>query len=195
MSDQPQTAPILTVTWDTVIGTRAVGEQEHDTGYQDYEDISLGDAVVNALASQLQATVRRDAEQIRQQALRDLRNNIDKVVTQVAREEIQAIVREVLAGEIRQTNEWGETRGESASLRTLMVKLAKEYLTEPTVNQYGNRADAHKGGLRELLRTEVDEALTKELRAAVAEGRALVAEKVRDRAAELFGDVVKQATR
>lgn len=194
MTEQPQTTPILTVTWDTVIGARPVGEREHDTGYQDYEEISLGDAVVNALAAQLGARVDKDADEIRREARRRMADEVSRIRVEVIREEITAAVRRQLAKPIQKTNTWGEPQGETTTLNDLILAEVNAFLSEkPARPGYSDRE--RPGGLVVLLREEVGKALAAELKAEIEKARAAVRAEVAKKAGELFGDVVKQATR
>lgn len=193
MTEQPQTAPILAVTWDTVIGHR-VGEQEEETGYRDYEEVSLGEAVTAALAAQLSMRVDREADEIRHEARRRMAEHVAQVRTEVIREQVAAMVRDQLAKPIRKTNTWGESVGEETTLTDLIAKEVKDYLSE-TAPRRGYSDREREGGLLQLLRAAVTDAMQKELRGEIEKARAAVREQVAARAAELFGDVVKQASR
>ena len=192
MPETSTAAPLLTVTWDTVIGSRPTGYSESDTGYVEYEPVNLGDAVTQALASQLMAQVQGDAAKIRRDALEELRQEIRNVRVEVTREEIREIVREALAGDITPTDPFGYKTGEPTTLRALLRKDVEAYLKEPTPNRGSYE---RQGGFRELLKEEVDKALSKELRDTIREARKDVAARVKDKAAEIIGAVVQAETR
>ena len=179
MTEQPQTAPILTVTWDTVIGQRATGGSFDEP--PEYEPVSLGDAVVEQIVQRLIGEIRKD---IRASVKAALQPTIDAETT--------TIVREVLTGEIRRTDRWGQTQGEPTTLRDMLADDIANYLNEPAKAW---RSDERKNGFRALLRDTVDETLGRELRTEVDKAKQAVRAQVAAKAAEVFGDVVKQATR
>lgn len=176
-NEQPAIAPILTVTWDTAIGTRHVGGDYHEP---EFEPVSLGEMVVTEIVRQLIDEVRRD-----------IRDEVRKAVLPTIQAEVAQVVREALTGEIQRTNRWGETEGEPTTLRDLIADDVKAYLAEPAKKWH---SDERKNGFRELLREQVDEVMKRELTDEVKKARAAVAKQVADKAAQLFGDVVK-ATR
>lgn len=180
MSDQPQTAPILTVTWDTVIGARPLSGGSYEEP-PEYEPVNLGDAVVAQIVERLIGEVRKD-----------IRKTVLAAVQSAIEAEVSAVVREVLTGEIRRTNRWGEKQGDPTTLRDMLADDVANYLNEPAKNW---RSDERKGGFRALLRDTVDETLSRELRTEVEHAKAAVRAQVAAKAAEVFGDVVKQATR
>ncbi|MEV1294476.1 hypothetical protein [Pseudonocardia sp. NPDC049635] len=191
-NDTPTAAPVLTVTWDTIIGARHVGH-DPDTG-PEVEPFALGDAVTEALARQLRDEMERSMRSDLTDVLRDIR---DEVRT-AAREQAQAMVREALTGEVRRTNHWGEPvdGGETRTLRDLIQDDVKAFLSEPDHSRDRfPRDQERKGGFRELLREEVHDALRKELRESIQAAREQVAQVVRDNAAQLIGDAVKGETR
>jgi hypothetical protein len=193
-ASMPETAPavpLLTVGWDTVIGSRQVGYDD-ETGPED-EPIFLGQLVVDALASQLLGQVQAEADRIRRDALAEVRAEVHRVRAEVAREEITAIVRETLSGEVIPTDPFGYRTGEPTNLRALIVKDVQDYLREPAPRD--RYSSGREGGFRLLLKAEVDEALAKELADTIRAARKDVAARVKDRAAEIIGSVVERETR
>ena len=183
------TEPLLTVTWDTVIGSRMTDSGTYDCP-PDYEPVSLGGEVISALADRLYHQVQADADRIRRSALERLAEEVEQMRTAAVTEEVTRIVRETLASEIQQTDNYGRPRGEPKVLIDLIREDVQAYLDERVPRQgYGDRE--RPGGFRSLLKHEVDEALTKELRETIRAARADVAAKVKDRAAEIVGSVVK----
>lgn len=180
----PATAPVLTVTWDTVIGARHTG-YDPDSG-PEVEPVRLGEMVVDSIANTLLDEIRRD-----------IRAEVLKVLTPAIQNEVRGIVREQLDGTVRKTNRWGDPEGDPQSLRDLFAAEVKAYLSEsPRENRSGySDHGARPGGFRELIKREIDDAMTKELRGAIREARTAVSVKVRDRAAEILADVVKAETR
>lgn len=181
MTDQPTTEPILTVTWDTVIG-QVPNRDRYDEDGPAYEPVSLGDAVVDAIVHRLIGEIRND-----------IRKSVLAAVTPVVQAEIGSVVREALAAGIRKTNTWGEPQGETQTLRELLAAQVNEYLSEvPRENRNGySGAGPRPGGFRELVSREIDDAMSKDLRQTIVEARADVAKKVRTKAAEMIGSIVE----
>jgi hypothetical protein len=180
MAEQPQTAPILTVTWDTVIGARPLSGGSYEEP-PEYEPVNLGDAVVAQIVERLIGEIRKD-----------IRKTVLAAVQPAVEAEVGAIVRETLTGQIRRRNRWGEVEGDPTTLRDMLADDVANYLNEPAKHW---SSDERKGGFRQLLRAVVDETLSRELRKEVETAKAAVRAQVAAKAAEVFGDVVKQATR
>lgn len=177
---RPATEPILTITWDTVIGSRLVDPGSYDEPPA-YEPVDLGGAVVETIAARLIDEIRKD-----------IHTAVQAAVAPTIQAETSAIVRETLSGEIRRTNRWGEPEGAATTLRDMLADDVAAYLREPMRRA---RYDERKGGFRELLREQVDEVMREELSAEIQKARAAVREQVAAKAAQLFGDVVKEARR
>lgn len=187
MTENIQTAPILTVTWDTVIGSRHVG-YDPDSG-PEVEPVSLGEMVVAGIVDRLTGDIKRDADSYRD-AVREARDAANEAV----KAEAAALVKRALAEGVQRTNTWGEPQGEKVTLRDLILDEIRKYLDEkPPRPGYSERE--RPGGFVELLRHEVAAGMQRELAEEIKAARAQVAAKVRERAAELIGDVVKAQTR
>lgn len=181
----PVAAPILTVTWDTVIGSRNVG-WDPATGPES-EPVALGDLVVNGLVDRLTAEIKSDAEPYRGAV-----SVAREAIAAAAKDEATALVREALSGRIQRTDNWGDPQGEPTTLRDLIRGEIQAFLGEKPPRPGYNDTP---GPFRQLLKVEVQDALAKELREEIRAARAQVAAAVRERAAEILGDVVKRETR
>ncbi len=188
MTENIQTAPILTVTWDTVIGSRHVG-YDPDSG-PEVEPVSLGEMVVAGVVERLVAEIKRDADGF---GYRGAVTAAREAASAAVQEQASTLVSEALSGEIRRTNTYGEPTGEPTTLRDLIRADVAKYLNEK-VPERGYGGD-RRGGFRELLQHEVDEAMNKELRAAIREAREQVVVKVQEKAAQLIGEAVKEGLR
>lgn len=171
----PPGTPLLTVSWDTVVGYHNSGTGGFDEP-PEYEPVTIGSQVVDVLAHRLIDEVRRD-----------VKTAVKEALAEQIRDQVAGIVTETLTGELRTTNAWGESIGEPTTLREMIAKQATEFLTaKATSDRYGNKVP----GIAELLKTEVNDALTQELKATIVEARKQVAEAVKDRAGELLGGVI-----
>lgn len=177
----PGSEPLLTITWDSVIGTERLG-YNHDTDEVDEIPLTLGASVADLIARRLIDGMRSD-----------VRKAVLDSVTETIQAEVRDIVRGQLDGTVRQTNQWGEPQGEPQTLRTLLGKQVQEYLNEkPRDNRQGYSAGyAKPGGFRELVEGEVDAALTKELRGVIAQARKDVVGKVQGKATALIAEAIK----
>lgn len=189
-SELPHSTPILTVTWDTVIGSRLTDSGSYDEPPA-YEPVCLGNLVVDGLVDRLAGDVKREASERYRAAVNEARS----AATAAIQAEATAIVREALHGTFQPMTQWGEKAGEPTTLRDLVKREVQKFLDEPAPRGNGYNDQRRPGGLRELLKVEVAEAMRTELRAEIEKARAAVREQVSAKAAELFGDVVKQATR
>jgi hypothetical protein len=171
----PQSAPLLTITWDTVIGVRTT--RDHYDEEPVVEPVSLGEMVVAELAATLRDEIRRD-----------VRDEVRKAVLPTIQAEVSGVVREALTGDIQRLNRWGEREGDKTTLRDMIADDVKAYLTEP---QQRSSYDQRKGGFRELLREQVDDAMRKDLHATIAEARKQVVGQVQSKAAALIAGAVK----
>lgn len=185
----PEPQPILTVTWDTVIGARPGHSDPGDV--PTYDPVSLGDAVVEEIAARLTKEIKRDSREGRYlSAVQEAR----AAAVEAVKTEAAAVVREALAEGVQLTDTWGQPQGPRVSLRDLILDEVRKYLAEkPPRPGYGDRE--RPGGFAELLRTAVTDGLRKELADEIKAARAEVAAKVRERAAEILGDVVKAQVR
>lgn len=171
----PPGTPLLTVSWDTVVAEHCVFAGDHEEPPA-YEPITIGNQVIDALTNRLLEEVRRE-----------VKASIREFLADAIRDQVSGIVTETLTGPIRKTNHWGEPVGEPTTLRQMISEQATEFLSaKGTEDRYGNKVP----GFGSLLKTEVTDAMTKELKAAIVEARQKVAEAVRERAGELLGDVI-----
>jgi hypothetical protein len=89
---------------------------------------------------------------------------------------------------IRRTNEWGEPTGKETTVRDAIQQQVTTWLTT-RAKDYGRGSDDNLGI---LIKREVEQALAKDMRAAVDAGKAEVAEALKVRAAELFADTLRR---
>lgn len=169
----PGTA-LLTVTWDTVVGEEWTDEGPDEPPH--VVPVTIGDRVLDMLANRLLDETRRE-----------VKATVRAALTDAIRDQVSGIVTETLTGEIRMTNHYGEPTGEPTTLRAMIAKQATDFLSvKDSENRYGTPIP----GFASLLKTEVDQALTKELQSTILEARKQVAEAVKERAGELLGGVI-----
>jgi hypothetical protein len=116
----------------------------------------------------------------------DVRRDIRKAITAQVEATVAAAVGEAVTGEIRKTNEWGESVGPVTTMRELIIKEAKDYLSKPN-----DRYDSKKGTrAHELIRAEVDKAIKADLDDALKAARAEVTQMLKAKAAEAIAATV-----
>src|SRR5580765_4643918 len=111
-----QPAPIITVTWDTVMTYRTTHySSTFDETVQ--EPVSLGELVVAGIVERLTAEIKADGQRYN---YTDAVRQAKDAAVEAARVAAEEITREVLTGEIRLTNVYGESRGGTTTLRDLI---------------------------------------------------------------------------
>lgn len=147
------------LTLDTIIGST------HDDG-----PLTLADAIVSAAARELAGSADYEPVRVR--------------IRQIRTEEIRATVAKeieaALVDPVTPTNQWGETTGETTTLRAEIARLAKEAVQPRRRDSYGEPSAVER-----VIRDEVDRALARELSAKVVAA-------VRAKAAELIAQAVKE---
>lgn len=105
---------------------------------------------------------------------------------------IDSVAADLVAGAvdtpIRRTNEWGEPTGQETTVRAAIQQQVTTWLTTRS-KDYGRGSDDNLGI---LIKREVEQALAKDMRAAVDAGKAEVAETLKVRAAELFAETLRR---
>lgn len=144
--------------------------------------ITLADAIIESAVLRLT----RDEE------YRDIQGGLHKRVGQIRDEEIRtrvaAEVEAALTAPFRQTNTYGEAKGEPVTLRSLIVKSCEEFFTQD-VSEY-NKPRQTKA--QRFVHAAVEDAVKKELAAAIVEEKAKVVAAVRAKAADLIAQAVKE---
>lgn len=165
---------------DNVDLTTVIGQHKaYDTDgeYLGTEDETLGHALTAELTKQLLKT--------------DDWRGVKGLVKQIREEEIRAAVQaeiaEALTTTVPITNTYGESTGQTTTIRALIADMAKEALTK-TNDRYGSGESA----VRKVLRDQVDKALVTELLTTIKEEREKVVTAIRGKAAELIAKSIEQ---
>lgn len=112
----------------------------------------------------------RVAEIIANRAIRtsEVRSIAESEVRNVASSQAEDVVAEVLSGPIQRTDVWGEPKGETTSVKSMVLDEVQKWMTLPTRDSYHgnpNMADSLKKIIDEILRSEmkstIDEAKRK----------------------------------
>ncbi len=138
--------------------------------------ITLADAVVDEAARQLAQS----------SDYHGVQHRIREVKTEVIRELVSGEIVAALSEPIQKTTEWGDPVGPPTTLREQIAKAAQEAVKPSGRNDYQPTA------LEQFIRSEVDSALVKELRAAVEDEKAKVVAAIRAKAADLIAQAVKE---
>jgi hypothetical protein len=151
-----------------------IGWRETDYNYEGEEYEQTGPANLRkGLAAEVAKVL---APQLRSEMVEVVR----EVANEVAHERVAAVVDEVMAGEIRKTNSWGEPTGEPVTLREILVAEVKTAL-ERKVDTHGRPAGYSRDGMPYVdyvARTAAAEAIKGELAPAVKDAVAEVKSKV-----------------
>jgi hypothetical protein len=158
MEGSPITGPKIIIDLEAIFGSN--------------EEFTLRDAIIQEAATQIVNDVREEArEAIRERVAR---------VDEIAKTEVIAVVREVMAQPIQRRSAWGEKLGET----TTVLEIAREHMTAfferpQRRDQYTGRTEGPVN-LSGLIEEAVKEALAGEFKQVVQEARKQVAGRVTD---------------
>lgn len=152
--------------------------------YRPGEDGEAEQAPITLACALLDRLEVRFARMFASQASEMLNNRLAAHVDSVAAD----LVASAVDTPIKRTNEWGEPTGKETTVREAIQQQVKTWLTT-RAKDYGRGADDNLGI---LIKREVEQALAKDMRAAVDAGKAEVAEAIKVRAAELFADTLRR---
>jgi len=103
----------------------------------------------------------------------DMRSMIESQVRNVASEQARAVITEVLAGPIQRTDGYGSPRGETTTVREMVMAEVDKWMKLPKSDGY-NRNDTMGDALKKI----VDEILRNELKGTIAAAKKKVSEEV-----------------
>lgn len=173
---EPLNISIEGLSLDTVLGER------YDLDADRNVPLTLADAIVEAAARRLAGGADWPDVKSRVRQIRD-----DEIRKRVAAE-IEAAV----TNSVQRTNGYGEPIGEPTTLRQEIARIAGEAVK---LNTRASGLSHQSTALQEVIRTEVDKALAAELKSVVDGEKAKVVKAVRDKAAELLAQAVKDGLR
>jgi hypothetical protein len=171
----------ITVNVDHVDLTSIIGSRRVGTSYEDEheEPFTLADAIAEKVAADL----RKDNH------WPDLKTRVAQIRDEEIREHLRPIVADAVAAPIKRTNVYGEPTGQQVTLIEHIVTEAQAMLNRPVD---GSRSQTL---VQKLIREQVDRALVAELRAAVTDEKTKVIAAIRNKAAELLTEAIKQGIR
>jgi len=143
--------------------------------------MTLGDVIAERTA---QVFAKDDSYSGLRGRIRDMR--VEEMRARVVAELDAAFTRPV-----QKTNEWGEPAGGPSTLRSEIVKLAERALAVPRPG-YSSSDPRSTSAVQQFLTREIEEAIKKELGAAIADEKAKLVAAVRAKAAELLAQAVKE---
>ena len=103
----------------------------------------------------------------------DIRSTIESEIRNVASEKARAVITEVLAGPIQRTDGYGSPRGETTTVREMVMAEVDKWMKLPKSDGY-NRNDTMGDALKKI----VDEILRNELKGTIAAAKKKVSEEV-----------------
>ncbi|MGC5163183.1 hypothetical protein ACLQ3J_10725 [Rhodococcus sp. DT1] len=128
----------------------------------------------------------------------DLTMGCREAISDADRAKVDAIIYEVIHGEIRKTNSFGEPTGDAFTLRELIVTSSKEELTwkvteRGEISRWGN--DKTVLYIAYVARKEAAGAIDRELKGAVAEAVAEVKAVVKESVSADLAERIVEAVR
>ncbi|MGH3627230.1 MAG: hypothetical protein ACREN2_05715 [Candidatus Dormibacteria bacterium] len=169
----PESAPLVTITLDTPVAGWRYDEDGEPCGGR-----TIGEVIVYKAAQALVADLR---DEVRKTVLKQVDEQIFSQVTKQ--------IAEVIANPVQRTNSWGEPTGNAVSVR--------QHIADEVERQLANKRDNYGKGtvMADLIKEEVNRALRVDLSKVIAEARDKVVGKVRDQAATLLAEAVKDGLR
>lgn len=168
------TVNVENVDLTSIVGERYVLDEDGDRAV---EDKTLGQAIAEQVTRNLMKT--------------DDWGGAKEMVRRIREEEIRAAVQAEIAAAlttpVQQTNTWGEATGPATTLRQKIHDMAQSALTRK-----GDAYGSGKGVVETVVYEQVNQALKKELSAAVKEEKEKVVAAVRAKAADLIATAVKE---
>jgi len=150
-----------------------------------HEAVTLLDLIVAAGVDRLAKDEQYKAVSV------ELARRVGTIRDEEIRAQITPIVTQALAGEIRQTNQWGEPTGKgSTTLRELILARVNDWFTKDINDSYGSKGRVTAAG--RVVAEVVDKALKAELAAVLADEKTKVVRAVQAKAAELIATAVKE---
>ena len=102
----------------------------------------------------------------------DIRSAVESEVRNVAREQAGSVITDVLSGPIQRTDGYGNPRGETTTVREMVLAAVDEWMRLPRSDSYRNPT------MGDSLKKLVDEILRSELKGTVDAAKKKVSEEV-----------------
>lgn len=152
---------------------------------------ALREKLIKAAARQLliQVSPYSDGEERFTELGRGLRDDVVREVKAEVQKAVAPAVEAALAEGVQLTDQYGSPKGEKVPLRNLIVEEATKALKGAV--EYRDRR--RESVVEQVVRAEVDKALSEELRSVVREEREKVVEVVRGKAAQIVTEAVERA--
>lgn len=174
----PVSAPVVTITLDTAVGTL----------YEDGEPVGavgIGDLIVNNATDRLVTEL-----------LADLREEVRRFVIARADEQVTELVREMVASVLAEPFRITDRYGGAGQPTTIRERIAEQVAAEMKPSRRdGYHHDRDRSVITAVIEDEVKKALTTELSGVVKEARDKVVTSVRNNAAEIIAQAVKDGLR
>jgi len=172
---EPLNIAIENLTLDTVIGHTYDGDREATVS------LTLADAIVEAAARRLVGD--RDWP--------DVTTRVRQIRDEEIRTRVAAEIEAALSGTFTATNQYGEAVGKQTTLREEIARVAQAAVKVDNRNSYSREGTPFEN----VIRTEVNKALTAELTELVKHEKAKVVAAVQGKAGELIAQAVKDGLR
>lgn len=134
------------------------------------------------------------ADRVQRSETRDLSTTARAILTEHLHAAMGPIVEEALTQAVQRSNTWSEPKGEPLTLREVIVREAKMYLSTPQGTR--SRSSFGRDGetpVQSFIREEVAKAVKADLTEAMDEARAQVREAVVGQASALLHDTLAKA--
>jgi len=170
---EPLNITITDLSLNTVIGQHYDGDREAQV------PLTLADAIVEAAAWSLTGNTDWPDVTTRVRQIRDAE----------IRSRVVAEIETAVTKQVQRTDSYGQAVGAPTTLREEIARVANDAVK---VHSRSSGLSHNPTPLQEIIRTEVDKALTAELKTVVEDEKAKVVAAVRAKAAELIASAVKE---
>lgn len=169
--------PIFTVTLDTEVGNWV--DYDRETG----EPIGRGRTIADLIVCQ---TVAALTSKLREEVCKVIREEAKRQIG----EQVRDLIAEVITNPVQLTNRFGEPSGNTVTVREHIENEVKDQLTQ-RVDDWNRKGSV----LTQIIKTEVEQALAKELRQAAVDARNVVVGAVKSQASTMLAKALKDGLR
>ncbi len=103
----------------------------------------------------------------------DIRSAVEVEVRNVSREQVKAVIAEVLSGPIQRTDGYGNTRGKETSVREMVLETVDQWMTLPRGDSYSRSQT-----MGDTLHKIVDEILRDQMKPTIDAAKKRISEEV-----------------
>lgn len=171
----------ISLTLDTVVGTRPGRWSGNPDDEPEYEPITLLDTVIEALVNRLYADAKRSTER----AVRAVENQVADILKDLVGEKVEELFRSERM--FTPTSRYGEPKGEPQTLMEVVTEAAKSWPTASKDDGWGGRK---KPNLQGLMEEALQNGFERELKPIIDQAKAQVKAAVQQQASQVLAKTI-----